>query len=166
MITLEKGDLFAGDYNAISHGVNCRGVMGAGISRPFMQKYPDMYEDYRAKCASNNRRPGAYDRYLVDEDGKRVAVYNLFSQDNPGADATKDALFLSLLGASHDVVVNSQGEGRFIFAMPLIGCGIGGLEFSDLHDVLKMLDILFGEKIEYVVVYNDSNESQVVDFLP
>jgi len=165
MITVEKGDLFEGAYNAISHGVNCKGVMGAGISHPFMVKYPDMYEDYKSKCISGYARPGGFDRYLYE--GGLKAVFNLFSQDNPGADARKDWLLMSLLGASHDVVVNAvPADGsKFRFAMPLIGCGIGGLEFKDLYETLGILDVIFGEKIEYVVVYNDSNENQVLDFL-
>jgi O-acetyl-ADP-ribose deacetylase (regulator of RNase III) len=162
VVTLEKGDLFAGQYDAISHGANCVGVMGAGIANVFRAKFPLMHEQYVLECALGYSKPGGFMRF--HEDGK--TGYNLYSQDKPGADARKSAVFLSLVGASHDIMVHAPKSSNFRFALPLIGCGIGGLTFEDLHSAVNAVDLIFGEHIEYIVVYTDQNADQVAGFLP
>jgi O-acetyl-ADP-ribose deacetylase (regulator of RNase III) len=46
------GDLFANEHGAqaLAHGCNCIGSMGAGIAVGFRERYPDMYEEYRRRC--------------------------------------------------------------------------------------------------------------------
>jgi O-acetyl-ADP-ribose deacetylase (regulator of RNase III) len=47
-----SGDLFVNRYNAqaLAHGCNCQGAMGAGIAKGFRELYPDMYEEYHQQC--------------------------------------------------------------------------------------------------------------------
>jgi O-acetyl-ADP-ribose deacetylase (regulator of RNase III) len=42
------GDLFENAYHAqaLAHGCNCQGSMGAGIAVGFRERYPKMYEEY------------------------------------------------------------------------------------------------------------------------
>jgi len=164
MITVEKGDLFEGPYDSISHGANTVGVMGAGIATVFRSKFPKMHETYQLDCAIGYAKPGGFMRF--HEDGK--TGYNLYSQLNPGPDAKKSWVFLSLLGASHDIMVHAPKKDgtRFRFALPLIGCGIGGLDFETLYSAVDAVDLIFGQHIEYVIVYTDQNAAQVHAVLP
>ena len=48
---IEKtGNLFDSGYHAIGHGVNCRGIMGAGIAVEFKDRFPKNYQEYVTKC--------------------------------------------------------------------------------------------------------------------
>ncbi len=51
------GDLFANDYQAqaLAHGCNCQGSMGAGIAVGFREHYPAMYEEYHRRCKAKPR---------------------------------------------------------------------------------------------------------------
>jgi O-acetyl-ADP-ribose deacetylase (regulator of RNase III) len=42
------GDLFVNRHQAeaLAHGCNCQGAMGAGIAVGFRERYPRMYEEY------------------------------------------------------------------------------------------------------------------------
>jgi O-acetyl-ADP-ribose deacetylase (regulator of RNase III) len=47
-----SGDLFENRFGAeaIGHGCNLQGSMGAGIAKIIKERYPEMYEEYR--CGS------------------------------------------------------------------------------------------------------------------
>ena len=50
-VEFASGELFANTYvaQAFAHGCNCQGVTGAGIAVGFRERYPEMYEQYRAR---------------------------------------------------------------------------------------------------------------------
>ena len=51
-IVFVTGDLFVNRFQAqaLSHGCNCQGSMGAGIATGFRDRYPQMYAEYRIRC--------------------------------------------------------------------------------------------------------------------
>jgi O-acetyl-ADP-ribose deacetylase (regulator of RNase III) len=125
-----EGDLFAMDVDAIGHGVNCKGLMGAGIAKPFREKFPLMYEEYALMCQAKDFHPGDVFKYYVG-DGRWV--YNLASQNKPGADADLGWL----MQAAHTMMVHAHRYGVQEIALPQIGCGIGGLDYRDVRKVLS-----------------------------
>lgn len=117
------GDLFEAPQKILGHGVNCQGVMGAGIAKRFADRYPDMYYSY----VSHSRdwlRPGMCSFHFVEE-GK--VVVNLATQDKPGPNARYGWVVASIVSAvsamSNVPVLAPVRE----MAIPRIGCGIGGL---------------------------------------
>ena len=44
------GDLFESGAQTLVNTVNCVGVMGKGIALEFKKRFPDMFEDYVARC--------------------------------------------------------------------------------------------------------------------
>lgn len=49
------GDLFdAVDVDALAHGCNCAGAMGAGIVVEFRRRWPAMFEESRRRCAAGD----------------------------------------------------------------------------------------------------------------
>jgi O-acetyl-ADP-ribose deacetylase (regulator of RNase III) len=126
MIRFVTGDLFECGIRAVAHGVNCQGSMGAGIAVQFRQRYPEMFESYRQRC----RKPGG----MIPGDvmpwkHQGGYVFNLATQDRPGADARPwmiaAAVGRMITEAHHDFLITEV-------AMPLVGCGIGGLAPADL----------------------------------
>lgn len=124
-----EGDLFASDAQALGHGVNCRGLMGAGIALPFREKFPLMYEEYRLNCERGLLNLG--DAFIHYAGGGRW-VYNIASQFEPGPNAVLWALESGLSRAMHHAETFDVKK----ISIPQIGCGIGGLDYADVRVVL------------------------------
>lgn len=126
------GDLFTSTAPAIAHGVNTKGAMGAGIAKGFKERWPDMYEEYRRQCKSGELAPGGMMGW-IPEDGP--TIYNVASQDFPGPNAKLEWLSAGIYNALRDA--DSRGYDRI--AVPMIGAGIGGLQWPEVEAFLRGL---------------------------
>jgi O-acetyl-ADP-ribose deacetylase (regulator of RNase III) len=129
MITYREGDLFASGLRAIAHGVNCEGVMGAGIAVGFRDRYPRMYESYRRRCLKHELLPGEI--HVWHHPGG--FVFNLATQRGTGPDA-KPWMITAAVGqmiseAHYDFGITEIG-------LPMIGTGIGGITQNELRRAL------------------------------
>lgn len=135
------GNLFDSTAPALGHGVNVFGVMGAGIAVGFRKEYPAMYEQYAANCAEKLLTPG---HVYYWNDPEKPDVYNIASQDAPGRNARLEWLEEGLDRALDHA--NWKGFDRI--ALPLIGCGIGGLDWADVEPLYERLSDKHGVDIE------------------
>lgn len=138
-IHITTGDLFANEHNAqaFAHGVNCVGVMGAGIAKEFRWRYLIMYREYLALCMKREcgLMPGEVFvwRSISPKPQQPVdTVFNLCTQDGTGPRARYDWLEESL----DQMLVKATDIGVTSIAMPAIGCGIGGLEWKRVYSVV------------------------------
>lgn len=124
-----KGSLFTSTADAYAHGVNTAGLMGAGIAIGFKHNWPDMYAEYKDLCKTGRLSPGSVFTYFAPD----RTIYNIASQDKPGKNARlswlESGLFCALGRAAEDNVNT--------IAMPRIGCGIGGLDWVDVRDIVE-----------------------------
>jgi O-acetyl-ADP-ribose deacetylase (regulator of RNase III) len=127
-ITMITGDLFDADLPAVGHGCNCAGAMGAGIAVVFRKRYPDMYREYRQRCADGRFRLGEVFVWETPD----LVVYNLATQPVPGPSATLDAIDTSVRAALAD----AQQRELPRLGIPRIGAGLGGLQWTDVAEVL------------------------------
>ena len=123
--------MFTSDATALGHGVNCHGAMGAGVAKIIRARYsPAMFADYRAACQSGALRPGM--TRMWSGDARMPLLANIASQDLPGPFAQLDLLDSAIRAAL--AAVKTAALDRL--AIPRIGCGIGGLDWPDVHEVL------------------------------
>lgn len=138
---IEKtGDLFTSDAPAIGHGINLQGKMGAGIAVQFKNRFPKMYESYVYACKTFPLLPGI----VLIYDAESPIVYNIASQDLPGANARLEWLEAGLRSTLQD----AQTRGLDRVALPLIGCGIGGLDEEDVVPLMEKLESEHAPEIE------------------
>ena len=123
------GDLFTTESKHIGHGVNIRGVMGAGIAKTFRSKFPEMYKQYRLACIREELDVGQ-DLMLEEND---IFIHNISSQEYPGA----DALYIWLRRGLEAAMQNVESVGGDMLALPEIGCGIGGLEWKSVKTFME-----------------------------
>lgn len=129
-----KGDLFeATDLDTLAHGVNCKGVMGAGIARQFATRYPLMKKLYVERC-EEVLSPGEVFTYYHDDNGP--LIYNLATQRRPGPDAKLRWVAKSVATMLADA--ESLSFPRRI-GIPRIGSHIGGLEWVEVRMILELL---------------------------
>ena len=119
------GDLLTSRMEAIGHGCNTFGVMGAGVAKVIRGIYPQVFAPYAAACAAKIFVPGSMLPIKVNESRW---VLNMASQDAPGPNARLDWLSESIDAAFSFV----QEQGLSGFAIPRIGAGIGGLLWADV----------------------------------
>lgn len=132
-----KGSLFDTETKTIGHGVNCAGVMGAGIAKPIKEMFPNNYANYKAACQGGFLVPG--DTLVVVEND--TTIFNMASQRRPGRDARYDWLF----GAALDAAEKAVDMGLDTIAIPMIGCGIGGLKWVHVETILLTVETIVND---------------------
>lgn len=137
----KKGDVFNTWQNAIGHGVNCKGVMGAGIAVSFKTRYPDMFKAYERVCEKDILTPGNCMAYRVTPD--RI-IMNMATQDYPGANAKLSLIY----SAAKSAALQVKNIGVWCIAIPMIGTGIGGLDWSMVEKELIKVEELTGVEFE------------------
>src|ERR1700733_7719496 len=134
-ITFITGDLFANRFGAqaLAHGCNCQGSMGAGIATGFRDRYPAMYEEFRRRCKATPREFNPGDAWLWKADGQ-PQVFNLGTQEGVWrARASYEAIQAAL--ASMRKQADREGVGSI--AIPRIGVGYGGLSWRKVRAIIE-----------------------------
>lgn len=126
-----KGSLFFSTADALAHGVNCQGAMGAGIAAQFAKRWPEMARDYKAFCKSRFLFQGGDVLTWKTPEGRHI--YNLATQYNLGPNATFGNVVLSV----NKMLELAKRHGVNSIAMPRIGCGIGGLTWEEMGPAIK-----------------------------
>ena len=129
MIRFTTGDILAEDAEALVNTVNCVGVMGRGIALQFKKAFPENFRVYADACARGEVQPGRMfvfetrqltnPRYIINFPTKRHWRGNSRIEDIDAG--LKD---LVMVIRAHDI--------RSI-AVPPLGSGLGGLEWSDVR---------------------------------
>jgi O-acetyl-ADP-ribose deacetylase (regulator of RNase III) len=135
-VEYREGDLFTQpDVKCIGHGVNVKGVMG-GLAALFRRRYPDMYKQYVLWCDTGLLKPGACLPWeTTDEPDGNQYIFNIASQNEPGADATVTWLLAGL----EDAIIQAKRVACNKLAVPRIGAGIGGLTWDQVRDVFEFV---------------------------
>lgn len=144
------GDLFANEHavQAFAHGCNCQGSMGAGIAVGFRQRYPEMYEQYRAKCKATPREFNLGDVWLYKTNGL-PSVFNLATQEGVWRARASYEAIESALGKMRSL---ANDEGITSIAIPRIGVGYGGLSWKKVR---VLVDRVFADWSGRLVVYEE-----------
>ena len=134
-IHIVTGDLFANRFraNALAHGCNCQGSMGAGIATGFRDRYPKMFAEYRRRCKANPRAYNLGDVFLWKAEDQ-PSVFNLATQEGTyRARASYQAIEAALRGMREQ----ANREGITSIAVPRIGVGYGGLSWKKVRAIIE-----------------------------
>ena len=129
MVTFVRGDIFDSPAQVLTNTVNCVGVMGKGVALEFRNRFPQMFSDYKTKCAQGNVKPGQ--PYLWENDSAQVLNFptKRHWRDNSLLQDIEDGL--KYLASSY------QRMGIQSMAMPALGCGLGGLKWSEVQPLIS-----------------------------
>ena len=149
-ISFVSGDLFANRFKAqaLAHGCNCQGSMGAGIATGFRDRYPAMYAEYRRCCKAEPREFNLGDAWLWKAD-EQPWVFNLGTQEHYWrARASYEAIEQALRRMRE----RADAEGVRSIAIPRIGVGYGGLSWKKVRAIVEQA---FGDWPGKFVVYEE-----------
>lgn len=127
---MKTGDLLASKMQTLVNTVNCVGVMGKGIAFAFKQRYPDMFEDYKTRCAKKQVKLGEPYLYRISE--------NRYIVNFPTKAHWKNNSQL------HDIERGLQYLAKHIrewgitsMAIPPLGCGNGRLNWEEVRPLIN-----------------------------
>lgn len=123
------GDIFASKAHTLVNTVNCIGVMGKGVALEFKKRFPRMVRDYADRCARQEVRLG--EPYLyADETGARIVNF-------PTKDHWRSPSRLQDIerGLDH-LAAHATDWGITSVALPPLGCGNGGLAWSEVGPLI------------------------------
>ena len=133
MVRVVSGDLFLSGAQALINAVNCEGAMGKGIALEFARRYPEMYVSYCEACLAGELRPG---RLHVFERGIEFPQVLI---NFPTKDRWRNQ---SRIGYIRDglkaLVAECQARELQSLALPALGCGLGGLGFGQVSELVRL----------------------------
>lgn len=128
MIDIKNGNLFKSNCKTLVNPVNCVGVMGAGIALEFKKRFPEMFEDYKKRCADGKVKIG--EPYIFQENGINILNF-------PTKNHWKMLSKLSYITKGLDWFAEHYEEyGIDSIAFPALGCGCGGLEWGIIYPIM------------------------------
>lgn len=152
------GDMFESRAQTLVNTVNCVGVMGKGVAEVFKKRFPAMFEDYELRCERKVVRLG--EPYLYrDLSGTMIVNF-------PTKDHWRSPSRLTDIERGLDYFAAHYAEwGIVSVAMPPLGCGNGGLDWSEvgplLHRKLHQLPI----DVELYAPYGTPKQQLTEEFL-
>lgn len=123
------GDLFESRAQTLVNTVNCVGVMGKGIAEKFKLRFPEMFADYKKRTDRKAVRLGQ--PYLY-QDLSGLKIINF-----PTKDHWRSPSRLADIERGLDYLVAHAAEWDLgSIALPPLGCGNGGLEWSEVGPLI------------------------------
>lgn len=152
------GDLFSSRAQTLVNTVNCVGVMGKGVALEFKKRWPAMFEDYQRRCARKEVRLGQ--PYLYCDDAG-TSVLNF-----PTKDHWRSASRIADIERGLDHLVAHIDRWRITsLALPPLGCGNGGLEWSEVGPLIYRKLHRLPIDVELYAPYGTPNQQLTEAFL-
>lgn len=133
MITYKQGNILFEQTDAIINTVNCVGVMGRGIALQFKKSYPDNFKAYKQACDKGEVQPGKMFIYSLGSLFSPKYIINFPTKRHwKGKSNIKD-IQSGLLALKNDIQTLEIKS----IAIPPLGCGLGGLNWQDVKQMIE-----------------------------
>lgn len=156
MITYRQGNLLDANVEAVVNTVNTVGVMGKGIALMFKERFPDLFKAYVAACKAGEVQVGRMFVTPTNElTGPRWVIHfpTKMHWRNPSRMEWVESGLADLAQVIRDTHIHS-------IALPPLGCGNGGLEWSEVRSRIE--DTLGGLDEVEIIAYEPTSKYQNV----
>jgi len=134
MIHFTEGNLLDARVDALVNTVNTVGVMGKGVALMFKEAFPANFKAYRAACQRGEVQVG---RMFITE-GPRMAGGPKWIINFPTKKHWRGKTKIEWIDHGLDDLVHVVRErGIQSIAIPPLGCGNGGLEWSNVRPLIE-----------------------------
>ncbi len=132
MIELTQGDILKANTEALVNTVNCVGVMGRGIALQFRKAFPENFKAYKKACENGEVQPGKMFLYDLNQIYNPRFIINFPTKRHWKNKSRLEDIQLGLL----ELVKVIQQQKIKSIAIPPLGCGLGGLNWSDVSSLI------------------------------
>jgi O-acetyl-ADP-ribose deacetylase (regulator of RNase III) len=131
-MTIENGNgnLLAADVDALVNTVNTQGIMGKGLALQFKKAFPENFAAYERACKAGEVIPGRV--HIVERLASPRFIINFPTKKHWRQPSRLEYIRDGL----RDLAVRIRDLGIKSIAMPPLGCGNGGLEWSDVKPLI------------------------------
>jgi O-acetyl-ADP-ribose deacetylase (regulator of RNase III) len=143
-----KGNIFNTKCEAIVNPVNCVGVMGAGLAKQFKDRYPDNFISYQYECFYNKKVfPGkvfVFTQSVFDNLPDKIKFGYSYTNNYKyiinfptkldWRDKSEIIYIDKGLYDLQDICIYYKIKS---IAMPKLGCGLGGLDWKDVKELIE-----------------------------
>lgn len=126
-LIFKKGNLFDSKCDIFVNACNKVGVMGTGIALEFKKRYPKTYKEYVQKCKSNDT---LYSWDLFEEEDKIIMCF--YTKEHWRDKSELKTIEYGLETLQDNLLENPSLTEQYSYAFPALGCGHGGLAWSDV----------------------------------
>ena len=151
MIEYIKGNILNVTEGIIVQQVNCMGVMGAGLAKQIRDKWPYIYDDYKARIYNTANAKELLGKTLFNNVENNLFVASIFGQYYYGCQA-KFTNYPALFKGLDFVAEISAADQTAIYIPKGLGCGLAGGNWDFVEAYIQDLDLLFDKKIKIIIV--------------
>ncbi len=133
MIEFKQGNLLEEKAEALVNTVNCVGVMGKGIALQFKRAYPENFRQYQKACKAGEVQPGSMFTVLTSSILNPKYIINFPTKRHwKGKSKIED-----IKAGLTSLVAEVQRLNITSIAIPPLGCGNGGLNWTDIKPLIE-----------------------------
>ncbi|MBQ0214676.1 macro domain-containing protein [Proteus vulgaris] len=155
MIELTRGNLLHANTEAIVNAVNCVGVMGRGIALQFKKAWPDNFKAYALACKNKELIPGVMFIYQIQKTSNPRFIINF-----PTKRHWRNASNIKDIEAGLITLVDEIKQRNIkSIAIPPLGAGLGGLEWSVVYEKIKIAMETLTDV--HVLIYTPIDEAEL-----
>lgn len=152
------GNLFDSHATTLVNTVNCVGVMGKGVALEFKRRFPTMYVDYAKRC---ERRAVKLGEPYIFRDPSGIKIINF-----PTKGHWRSSSRLSDIEQGLDHLADHISEWSVeSLALPPLGCGNGGLAWSEVGPLIYSKLHKYSCNIEVFAPYGTPKGELTDEFL-
>lgn len=133
MIEIKQGNLLTEPAQALVNTVNCVGVMGKGIALQFKQAYPENFRQYEKACRAGQVQPGQVFTVATDNLFNPLYIINFPTKRHWKGKSKLEDIKTGLVA----LVAQVQQLNITSIAIPPLGCGNGGLDWSEVKPLIE-----------------------------
>jgi O-acetyl-ADP-ribose deacetylase (regulator of RNase III) len=133
MIRYTTGDILKAEAEALVNTVNCVGIMGRGIALQFKQMYPANFKAYAAACNREEVQPGRMFVFDTRELNLPRYIINFPTKRHWRGKSRVEDIEAGLVALVDEV----RARGIRTVAIPPLGSGLGGLDWSQVRPLIE-----------------------------
>ena len=160
-IVYKQGNLLDDDADWLVNPVNCVGVRGAGLAAQFKRRWPAYFDKYHSSCWYGGMHVGEVSIHHMPDDPQREIV-SFPTKKNFIDPSQLKWIREGLMDLANFLIAHKDREVPSVdkdpdrcwvqhchsIAFPKLGCGLGGLNWADVHPLL----VAFAEVCSFVEV--------------
>ena len=133
MIRMTQGDLLEAKVDALVNTVNTVGVMGKGIALMFKERFPANFHAYARACKSGELESAGCSSRVMKNCSDRRGSSTFRPRQSGRRNSRLEWIELGL----KDLVRTIEKERIRSIAIPPLGCGNGGLDWSEVRPLIQ-----------------------------
>ena len=129
------GNILDTEAKYILNPVNCVGTMGKGLALQIAKKYPESVGPYKEDCQHGSLSIGNLTSFKA-KDGK--TIINFPTKDHWRDPSKYRYIESGLENLVFYIKFSGNENSHLSFAIPPLGCGLGGLKYDFVHELIQI----------------------------